>query len=103
MAPDHSDNENRQTDDERGYVPATEAATPPVVIPHAELNEDTLRRVIEAYVLREGTEYGDHDVTLPHKVEQVLAQLRQGTAHIVFHPDSESIDIVATRDTKHRR
>lgn len=103
MATDHSDSDTGQADDERGYVPTTEAAAPPVVIPHGELNEDTLRRVIEAYVLREGTEYGDHDVTLEHKVEQVLAQLRHGTAHVVFHPDSESIDIVATRDTKHRR
>ena len=89
--------------DQREAAPTTEDAAPPLVIPHAELNEDTLRRVIEAYVLREGTEYGDHDVTLERKVEQVLAQLQHGTAHVVFHPDSESIDIVATRDTKHRR
>lgn len=93
------------TDDDQTFEPRTEPAeaTPPVVIPYSELDDETLRRVIEAYVLREGTEYGAHDVTLDHKVAQVLAQLHNGAATIAFHPDTESVDIVATRDTNGRR
>jgi len=89
-------------DDAQEFKPRTEA-TPPVVIPFAELDEQTLRRVVEAYVLREGTEYGAHDVTLDHKVAQVVAQLQCGAATLAYHPDSESVDIVATRDTDGRR
>ena len=89
-------------DDDQEFEQRT-TATPPVVIPFAELDEQTLRRVIEAYVLREGTEYGAHDVTLDHKVAQVLAQLQSGAATIAYHPDSESVDIVATHDTASRR
>ncbi|MBP9087321.1 MAG: YheU family protein [Kofleriaceae bacterium] len=74
-----------------------------MVIPYRELDDDTLRRVIEAYVLREGTEYGAHDVTLEHKVAQVLAQLHNGTATLAFHPATESVDIVATHDTNRHR
>jgi uncharacterized protein len=69
----------------------------PVAIPHAELAPATLRKVIEAFVLREGTEYGQHDFSLEQKVTQVMTQLDRGDARVVFHPDSQSVEIVATR------
>jgi uncharacterized protein len=53
-----------------------------------------LRGVLESFVLREGTEYGDRDFSLEQKVAQVIRQLRRGEAQIVFDPDSETIDIV---------
>jgi uncharacterized protein len=83
-------------DDENQFPPDSDAAEP-VIIPHGELDDDTLRRVIEAFVLREGTEYGAHDVSLEQKVLQVQSQLQRGEARVVFHPDSESIDIIHTR------
>jgi uncharacterized protein YheU (UPF0270 family) len=71
-----------------------EAGTEPVVVPYTELSPEALRGVIEAYVLREGTEYGERDVSLEDKVSQVTRQLRRGEAQILFDPESESIDIV---------
>lgn len=71
-----------------------EAGTEPVVVPYTELSPEALRGVIEAYVLREGTEYGEREVSLEDKVSQVTRQLRRGEAQIVFDPESESIDIV---------
>jgi uncharacterized protein YheU (UPF0270 family) len=44
--------------------------------------------------LREGTEYGARDFTLDEKVAHVIAQLERGVAHVVFEPESQSIDIV---------
>jgi uncharacterized protein len=69
----------------------------PVVVAPEELAAETLRRVVESFVLREGTEYGERDVALEDKVAEVLRQLDRGEAEIVFDPASESIDIVATR------
>jgi uncharacterized protein len=69
----------------------------PVVIPARELSAEALRRVIESFVLREGTEYGARDVTLEDKVDDVMRQLDRGEANIIFDPATESIDIVATR------
>lgn len=71
-------------------------AEPPVVVPHDELSPDALRGVIEAFVLREGTEYGAHDVSLDVKVAQVMRQLQRGEAQIVFDLESEEIGIVVT-------
>ena len=69
----------------------------PVVIPHTELSADALQGVIESFVLREGTEYGAHDVSLQQKVAQVIQQLERKEAQIVFDPNTESIDIVARK------
>ena len=64
-----------------------------VIVPHGELPPDTLRAVIESFVLREGTDYGSREFTLPEKVAHVMHQLERGEAQIVFEPDSQSIDI----------
>ena len=74
-----------------------ENAQPPIVVPHTELSADALRGVIESFVLREGTDYGERDVTLDTKVSQVRRQLDTGEAQIVFDPESESIHIVPVR------
>ncbi len=69
----------------------------PVVVPYTELSADALRGVLESFVLREGTEYGDRDFSLDEKVAHVLRQLRRGEAQIVFDPESETIDVVVIR------
>lgn len=74
-----------------------EEGAEPVVVPYTELSEEALRGVLEAFVLREGTEYGDRDFSLDQKVAQVVRQLQRGEAQIVFDPESETIDIVVVR------
>jgi uncharacterized protein len=69
----------------------------PVDVPYTELSETALRAVIEAFVLREGTEYGAKDVSLDRKVADVLRQLERGEAQIVFDPRAETVDIVVKR------
>jgi uncharacterized protein YheU (UPF0270 family) len=66
----------------------------PIIVPYTELSEEALRGVLESFVLREGTEYGERDFPLDQKVAQVLRQLQRGEAQIVFDPDSETVDIV---------
>ena len=79
-----------------GEIDLTEADEPaePVIVPYTELSDDALRGVLESFVLREGTEYGERDVSLDQKVAQVTKQLQRGEAQIVFDPESETIDIV---------
>ena len=71
-----------------------EHPTEPVNVPHADLSEDALRGVIESFVLREGTDYGEREYSLEQKVAHVLGQLQRGEARIVFDPASGSVDIV---------
>jgi uncharacterized protein YheU (UPF0270 family) len=67
-----------------------------MIIPHQMLSPEALRGVIEAFVAREGTDYGVHDVPLATKVGQVRHQLDTGTAVLVYDEDTESWTIQST-------
>jgi uncharacterized protein YheU (UPF0270 family) len=71
-------------------------AREPVVVPHGELAPELLRAVVESYVLREGTDYGERELALDDKVARVIAQLKRGEAQIVFDPDTDTVSIVRT-------
>jgi uncharacterized protein YheU (UPF0270 family) len=65
-----------------------------VVVPYTELAADLLHAVVEAYVLREGTDYGEREFSLADKVAHVISRLKSGEAQIVFDPESETVSIV---------
>ena len=66
-----------------------------VEVPHARLAPDVLRRLIEEFVTRDGTDYGAVELTLGAKVARVMEQLEAGELAIVVDPEQEAIDIVA--------
>jgi uncharacterized protein len=72
----------------------TASALPPIVVPYTELTPEALNGVIESFVLREGTDYGERDVAFETKVQQVRRQLERREAEIVFDPNTESVGIV---------
>lgn len=72
----------------------------PIVIPHRELSPAALRGVLESFVLREGTDYGEREVPLEQKVAQVLRQLERGEAQIVFDAVLQSVDVVVCKPAK---
>lgn len=63
-------------------------------IPHEQLDEATLRNLVEELVTRDGTDYGEREVSLQDKVAQVLARLKRGEAMITYDPDTRSCAIV---------
>ena len=69
----------------------------PVEVPLDALPGATLRALIESFVAREGTDYGDRERTLEEKVADVRRQLDRGEARIVFDPESESVNILPAR------
>lgn len=64
-------------------------------IPIESLAADTLQRVVEEFVTREGTDYGLSTSDLQTKVSQVLRQLKKGEALLCFDAESESCHIIA--------
>jgi uncharacterized protein len=70
----------------------------PIEVPAAELTPDALRGLIEHFVLREGTEYGERDFTLEEKVAQVHLQIDRREVRILFDPASESVNLVRRDD-----
>jgi uncharacterized protein YheU (UPF0270 family) len=60
-----------------------------------DLSPEALRGVVESFVSREGTDYGEREFTLDQKVAHVIAQLERGEARILFDLNSETVDIVS--------
>ena len=46
-----------------------------MLIPYQQLDEITLNNLIEQYILREGTDYGEVEFSLQEKTQQVLLQI----------------------------
>ncbi len=65
-----------------------------MIIPWKELDAEILTNVIEAFVLREGTDYGEQARTLEQKVEDVRRQLKSGEVVLVWSELHETLNIM---------
>ena len=71
---------------------------PALIIPYDRLSPESLHGVMEEFVTRDGTDYGEVEVSLDIKINQVLKQLKSGKALIVFDPESETCNILRSDD-----
>ncbi|ELX8380067.1 YheU family protein [Providencia vermicola] len=65
-----------------------------MIIPWKDLDPDTLENLIEAYVLREGTDYGEHEKSLQQKVDDVKRLLVSGEIVLVWSELHESVNFM---------
>lgn len=68
-----------------------------MIIPWKDIEAETLENLIKEFVLREGTDYGDVEISLQNKIDQVKHQLASGEANIVFSELHETVDIQLTK------
>lgn len=68
-----------------------------VLIPYQLLEADTLTRLIEDFVTRDGTDNGD-ETPLETRTERVRHALNRGEAVIVFDPESQQCQLALKRD-----
>lgn len=68
-----------------------------IAVPYERLSADALDAIVEEFVTREGTDYGDYDYSLADKKRHVLSQLQRGEAALLFDPLSQTCHIELTR------
>ncbi|PVZ20248.1 MULTISPECIES: YheU family protein [unclassified Pseudomonas] len=68
-----------------------------MIIPFDALEPDTLTRLIEDFVTRDGTDNGD-ETPLPTRVLRVRQALAKDQAFIVFDPESQQCQLLARHD-----
>jgi uncharacterized protein len=68
-----------------------------VEVPYARLDAAVLRRVVEEFVTRDGTDYGAAEKTLDQKVSDVTREIRSGRAALVFDGESLTMNVVQAR------
>lgn len=62
-------------------------------VPYERLSSDALNGIIEEFISREGTDYGDYDYSFDDKKDQVHAQIRRGLVVILFDPVGETCQL----------
>ena len=65
-----------------------------VEVPHQQLSSEALNGLIEEFINREGTDYGEYEHSFADKVAQLQAALASGQAVIVFDPVIESCTLL---------
>jgi uncharacterized protein YheU (UPF0270 family) len=65
-----------------------------VEVPPERLAADLLQALLEEYASRDGTDYGERELSLEQKVSQLERQLRHRDLVILFDAESESWDLL---------
>ncbi|EDX88585.1 YheU family protein [Alcanivorax sp. DG881] len=67
----------------------------PIIVPWKDLPPDTLHNLIEEFVTRDGTDYGDTEIPTATKVKQVREQLKKEQVFVVFDETTESVSVLS--------
>ena len=62
---------------------------------HDALSPEALRGLIEEFVTRDGTDYGERERDLEEKVADVEQQLESGEVRIVIDLETESVTLLS--------
>lgn len=65
-----------------------------MIIPWQDIAPETLHSILESVVLREGTDYGEHEKSLSDKVADLYTQLKNGDIVIVWSELHETLNIM---------
>jgi uncharacterized protein YheU (UPF0270 family) len=69
-----------------------------MIIPHQQIAPETLNSLLEEHALRDGTDYGELEVALSVKVEQLKRQLVSGEIVLVYSELHESVNLIRKSD-----
>lgn len=75
-------------------MPGTNGILLFMLIPHDQLSPDTLQALIEEFINREGTDYGEQEISIETKVSQIKRQLDEGDIVIGFDEHSETCTLL---------
>ncbi len=65
-----------------------------IEVPPQRLAAVTLQALLEEYASRDGTDYGERELSLEQKVGNLREQMHRGELLIVFEVDSEHWDLL---------
>lgn len=69
-----------------------------VIVPYDELSREALHGLVEEFVTRDGTDYGEFEVPVETRISQIIGQLKSGKVVIVFDLESETSNILRSTD-----
>ena len=73
------------------------------IIPVSKLSTQALRGVIEEFISRDGTDYGEVEVPMEAKFRHVKDKLETGLAVLIFDDETETTNILLADDPALRK
>ena len=71
-----------------------------MIIPYNELSEVALQALIEDFVTRDGTDYGQVEMSMQDKAEYLLALLKKGELLISYNDELQSCGLVTKQELR---
>lgn len=69
-----------------------------MIIPYNELSEDALQGLIEDFVTRDGTDYGQEEMSMQEKATHLLTLLEKGELLITYNENTQTCGLVAREE-----
>ena len=71
-----------------------------IILPWQQVPEDTLQRMLEDIVSRDGTDYGHEELSVEAKLARALSAIKAGRAVLVWDEETESANLMNKTDLK---
>jgi uncharacterized protein YheU (UPF0270 family) len=65
-----------------------------MIVPWQEISKDALNGIIEEFIMREGTDYGEQEASLEKKKQDLLNQLQTGHIVLVYSELHETVNLM---------
>ena len=69
-----------------------------MIIPPEKLSDLVFQNIMEEFILRDGTDYGQDELGLKEKVDALKSQIQREDVLIVFDQDTESVTLITKLD-----
>ena len=67
-----------------------------IILSYCDIAPETLNKLLEEIVSRDGTDYGDSEVSIEQKINQVILKLKSGEACLCYDEQTESCNVLST-------
>lgn len=71
-----------------------------MIVSPEKVSVDTLKNLVTEFIGREGTDYGEYEVEMITKVEQVMEQIRVGEVVITYSDEEESVNLLSAHKAR---
>ncbi len=71
-----------------------------MIIPEQTLEKEVLERLLEEIVTRDGTDYGEQELSTADKVKNALRALEVGRMKLLWDAEAESASLVSAEKAK---
>tara|TARA_R110002073_G_scaffold2938_4_gene19379 strand:+ start:154724 stop:154978 length:255 start_codon:yes stop_codon:yes gene_type:complete len=69
-----------------------------MLVPWDQVNQETLTSLLEEFVTRDGTDYGEREISVASRVAQAMNRLKGGEVVIWFDAVTESVTLMTKDD-----